>query len=191
VAPAKQRDALQFLAKGLFNADSFRFKPQFLAGLSPDYNEWDRGGPVSIPAAVLQVQVTALDRLMSPGTASRLLDLPLYVADANKRNVISLAEVYGTLQGSVWSELKSGSDIDRLRRNLQREHLRRVQSLLIRGAGTLPPDALSLVRMEAVELQGQLRGAVNSPKLSIESRAHLQDSLSTLNEALKASMLRS
>jgi hypothetical protein len=191
VAPAKQRDALQFLAKGLFNADSFRFKPQFLASLSPDYNEWDRGGPVSIPAAVLQVQVTALDRLMSPGTASRLLDLPLYVADANKRNVISLAEVYGTLQGSVWSELKTGSDIDRLRRNLQREHLRRVQSLLIRGAGTLPPDALSLVRMEAVELQGQLRGAVNSPKLSIESRAHLQDSLSTLNEALKASMLRS
>jgi len=191
VAPEKQREALQFLAKGLFNADSFRFKPEFLSSLSPDYNEWDRGGPVSIPAAVLQVQVTALDRLMSAGTASRLLDLPLYVGETNKRSIISLSEVYTTLQSSVWSELKTGSDIDRLRRNLQREHLRRVQALLTRGAGSLPPDALSLVRMEAVELQAQLRGAANSPKLSVESRAHLLDSLSTLNEALKASMLRS
>ncbi|HEX3139934.1 MAG TPA: zinc-dependent metalloprotease, partial [Rhizobacter sp.] len=53
VAPAKQREALRFLATGVFNADSFRFKPEFIASLSPDYNEWDRGGPVSIPATVL------------------------------------------------------------------------------------------------------------------------------------------
>jgi hypothetical protein len=191
VEPAKQRAALQFLAKGVFTADSFRFKPQFIAALSPDYDEWERGGPVSIPVAVLQVQTSALDRLLSPGTASRLLDLPLYVSDANKRNIISLAEVYSTLQGAVWSELKSGTDIDRLRRNLQREHLRRLQNLLTRGAGTLPADALSLVRMNATELQGELRQAASNAKLSVETRAHLQDSLSQLTEALRASMIRS
>ena len=190
VEPAKQREALQFLAKGLFASDSFRFKPQFLAGLSPDYNEWDRGGPVSIPSAVLQVQVVALDRLLSAGTASRLLDLPLYVG-ANSRNIISLSEVYSTLQGSVWSELKSGSEIDRMRRNLQREHLKRVQSLLTRGSPTLPPDALSLVRLHAFELQSDLRRAAGNSKLSVESRAHMQDSLAQLTEALRASMIRS
>ena len=79
VDPAKQREALQFLAKGLFNADSFRFKAEFLSNLAPDYDEWNRGGLVSIPTAVLQVQGAALDRLMSAGTASRLLDLPSYV----------------------------------------------------------------------------------------------------------------
>ena len=194
VDPAKQREALQFLAKGLFNANSFRFRPEFLSGLAPDYNEWNRAGPVSIPTAVLQVQSAALDRLMSPGTASRLLDLPLYVNASTRRNgaatLISLPEVYATLQSAIWSELKTGNDIDRLRRNLQREHLKRVQALLVRSTGTLPPDALSLVRLTAVELQGELRAAATSPRLSIESRAHVQDSLSQLTEALRASMLR-
>ncbi len=191
VEPAKQRDALQFLAKGLFNTESFRFKPQFLASLAPDYNEWERGGPVNIPAAVLQVQIAALDRLLSPGTAQRLLDLPLYVDGAQARDLISLPEVYGTLQNSIWSELKAGGDIDRLRRNLQREHLRRVQSLLVRGSPGLPPDALSLARLHATELQADLKRASANPKLSIESRAHLQDSLALLTEALRASMQRS
>ena len=190
VEPAKQREALQFLAKGLFNADSFRFKPQFLASLSPDYNEWERSGPVSIPAAVLQVQTVALDRLLSSGTAARLLDLPLYVDAVKSRDIISLSEVYATLQTSVWSELKSGSDIDRLRRNLQREHLKRLQALLTRGSPTLPADALSLARLHATELQADLRRAAGNSKVSIETRAHLQDSLALLTEALRASMQR-
>jgi hypothetical protein len=191
VDPAKQREALQFLAKGLFNADSFRFKPQFLAGLSPDYNEWSRSGPVSIPAAVLQVQSAALDRLLSPGTAARVLDLPLYVPDAKAKKIISLPEVYSTVQDAVWSELKSGADIDRLRRNLQREHLKRVQALLTHSSAGLPPDALSLVRLNAVALQADLRRAAGGKALSIESRAHLLDSLALLTEALRASMTRS
>jgi hypothetical protein len=190
VEPAKQRDALQFLAKGLFASDSFKFKPQFLAGLTPDYNEWDRGGPVNIPGVVLQMQTVALDRLLSAGTASRLLDLPSYLTPANSRNIISLPEVYSTVQSSVWSELKGGAEIDRMRRNLQREHLKRVQSLLTRGSASLPPDALSLVRMNATELQADLRRAAGNGKLSIESRAHLQDSLSQITEALRASMVR-
>jgi hypothetical protein len=191
VEPAKQRDALQFLAKGLFNADSFRFKPQFLASLAPDYNEWERGGPVNIPAAVLQLQATALDRLLSPGTAARLLDLPLYVDASQARDLISLPEVYSTLQSSIWSELKANREIDRLRRNLQRDHLRRVQSLLVRTPAGLPPDALSLARLYATELQADLKRASANPKLSIESRAHVLDSLASLTEALRASMQRS
>ena len=190
VEPAKQRDALQFLAKGLFASDSFKFKPQFLAGLTPDYNEWDRGGPVNIPGVVLQMQTVALDRLLSAGTASRLLDLPMYLTPANSRNIISLPEVYSTVQSSVWSELRGGTEIDRMRRNLQREHLKRVQSLLTRGSSSLPADALSLVRMNATELQADLRRATGNGKLSIESRAHLQDSLSQITEALRASMVR-
>jgi hypothetical protein len=191
VEPAKQRAALEFLATGLFATDSFRFEPQFLAGLAPDYNEWDRGGPVSIPAAVLQLQTTALDRLLSPGTASRLLDLPLYLPRAQQRGLISLNEVYATVRKAVWSELRSGREIDRLRRNLQREHLKRMLGLLTRGSAALPADALSLVRLNAVELKGELRAAAARPGLSVESRAHLQDSLTALTEALRASMLRS
>ena len=107
--------------------------------------------------------------------------------------LLSAAGLSGTNFGntSIWSELKAGGDIDRLRRNLQREHLRRVQSLLVRGSPGLPPDALSLARLHATELQADLKRASANPKLSIESRAHLQDSLALLTEALRASMQRS
>ncbi len=73
VEPAKQREALHFLAQGRVHAPTaFRFKPQFLASLSPDYNEWERGGPrSSIPSAVLSVQTSALDRLLQHAAPRR------------------------------------------------------------------------------------------------------------------------
>ena len=191
VDPAKQREALQFLASGIFSADSFRFRPEFLSSLGLDYNERDlRGLPLSIPASVARVQLGALDRLLGAPTAQRLLDLPGYVAVEQRRGLISLSEVYASLQGSIWSELKSGAEIDLLRRNLQREHLKRVQSLLTRGSASLPPDALSLLRHHATRLHTQLRQAAGRSGLSVESRAHLADSLSLLTQVLSATMTR-
>jgi hypothetical protein len=191
VEPAKQREALQFLATGLFSADSFRFKPELLSALTVDYNEWERGGLLNIPATVARVQLVALDRLLNANTASRLLDLPGYFAPAQRKGLISLNEVYATLQGSIWSELKSGGEIDRLRRNLQREHLKRLQTLLTKGSPALPPDALSLLRLNATQLQADLRAAVGKGGQSVETRAHLAESLGTLSEALRATMQRS
>ena len=191
VEPARQRAALQFLAGGLFSADSFRFKPEFLASLTPDYREWERAGLVSIPAAVLQLQGVALDRLMSPGTASRLLDLPLYVPEKERRGLISLNEVYATLQGAVWSELKRGGEIDRMRRNLQREHVRRMQGLLVRVSTPLPADAQSLLRANATALRDELRQALARQRWDADARAHLQESLALLEQALTAAMVRS
>jgi hypothetical protein len=190
VEPARQREALKFLTTGLFSIDSFQFKPEFLSSLGTDYNEWNRPRPVSVPAAVLSLQTQALDRLMAAGTAQRLLELPYFLPEAQRKTAISLNEMYGTIQGAVWSELKTGSEIDPLRRNLQREHLRRLQSLLTRGAPGLPADALSLARLRADELKGSLQKAAAKPGLSVETRAHLQDSLGTLTEALRATMQR-
>jgi hypothetical protein len=203
VDPQRQREALQFLAKEVLSADSFRFRPEFLANLAPDYIEWDRGVPVSIPAIVLQLQIQAVERLLSAGTATRLLDLPLLVrapsapgkagavGAAGGDKLISLSEVYATLQSAVWSELSAGGEIDRMRRNLQREHLRRVMVLLTRGSTTLPADALSLMRLHAHRLQAELQRAVRNTKASVETRAHLQESLGGLTEALRATMQRS
>jgi hypothetical protein len=191
VEPAKQREALQFLASGLFSEASFRFKPEFISTLTLDYNEWERGVPLNLPAAVSRVQLVALDRLLSPNTATRLLDAPAYLTPEQRRSMISLNDVYATVQGSVWSELKSGAEVDRLRRNLQREHMKRLQALLTRGSAAMPPDALSLLRLNATQLQGELRAAVGRGGQSVETRAHLAESLSTLTEALRATMQRS
>jgi hypothetical protein len=78
-----------------------------------------------------------------------------------------------------------------LRRNLQREHLKRVQGLLTKGSGALPADALSLVRMHATQLQSELRSANGRSGMGAETRAHLAESLSGLSEALRATMSRS
>lgn len=190
VAPALQRQALQLLARDIFSVDSFSFRPEFLATLAPDYNEWERAKPVSIPSIVLQLQTQALDKLMSAGTAQRLLDLPSYLSAAQRKGALSLDEVYGTLQSTVWSELQSGREIDPMRRNLQREHLQRVVAILTKGGGKLPADAVSLVRWHAVKLQAQLKGAVARGQLPVETRAHLAESLSGLTEALRAPMSR-
>jgi hypothetical protein len=189
VDPAKQREALQFLSTGLFSAESFRFRPELLRSLSVDYSEWERPA-VNLPAAVAAVQMAALNRLLSPATATRLIDLPGYVPAAERKGLISLAEVYGTVQSAVWSELKTGGDIDRLRRTLQREHLKRLQATLTRPAPNLPPDALSLTRLHATQLQAELKRAAARPGLSVETQAHLADSLGLLTEALRATMQR-
>jgi hypothetical protein len=180
VEPAKQREALQFLATGLFSADSFRFKPEFLSNLTVDYNEWERGGLVDIRSVVLKLQTTAMDRLLSTGTARRLLDF----------RTLSLNEVYATLQSSIWKELSTGAEIDALRRNLQREHLKRLQTILTKGNPMLPSDALSLLRLHATHLQKDLQKALKR-KHGIETKAHLAESLGIVTEALRATMQRS
>ena len=191
VEPARQRQALRFLTDSLFSDRSFRFKPEFLASLSPDYVEWNRSGPVGVPETVLALQTHAMDRLLAASTARHLLDLPNYLPEKERANTISLNEVYATLQSAVWSELKSGREIDPLRRGLQRAHLARLQALLTRPQPGLPADAVSLARLQAVQLQRELRSALGRKGLSVENRAHLQDSLGLLTEALKATMQRS
>ncbi|MEW6099262.1 MAG: zinc-dependent metalloprotease [Pseudomonadota bacterium] len=190
VEPARQREALRLLTSHLFATDSFRFRPEFLRSLPPDYLDRDAEGPVSIPDAVLRVQSMALDRLYSAGTANRLLDLPHYLGQAQAAQALSLAEVYRTLQDAVWAELASAGPIDRLRRNLQREHLRRVVQAITRPAAGMPPDAVSLLRWHARALEARLQQALRRPGATLETRAHLEDSLALLRQALRASMQR-
>ena len=190
VEPARQRQALRFLTEELFSNASFRFRPEFLASLTPDYIEFNRAGPLSVAAAVLALQTQTLDRLLDAGTARRLLELPNYLPEAQRVGSITLNEVYATVQSAVWSELRSGKDIDALRRSLQREHLKRLQGLLTRPAPALPADAISLARMQAVDLQSQLRAASLRGGQSVESRAHVQDALALVSEALRATLQR-
>jgi hypothetical protein len=190
VEPARQREALRFVSDSLFQVESFRFKPEFLSSLQPDFIEWNRAGPADIPGTVLALQTQAMDRLLSPGTARRLLDLPNLVPEAQRKDLISLNELYTTLQGAVWSELKTGKDIEPMRRSLQRAHLTRLQALLTRPGGALPADAYALARFQALRLQAELRAAAGKRGLSVENKAHLDEALTTLTEALKATLSR-
>jgi len=196
VPAAKQRQALKLITDGLFRAESFKFKPEFVARLVPDQFERQYGGgslaaavnpDASISGAVLALQRGALDQLMSDAVAARIIDAPSKMSDA--KQALALSELYDTLQNAIWSELKAGGDINPLRRNLQRDHLRRVVNSLIKSAPTTPADARSLQRANAIALQGQIRAAMAKAG-NKETKAHLSESLDLLSEALKAPLQR-
>lgn len=187
VALPRQRAALQMLTGSLFQADSFKFAPAMISRLGPDHFE-SRGRPdVSVGGRVLTLQSAALDQLLSDTVAMRLLDSQEKLDDGKK--ALSLDELYGTVQSAVWSELKTGKEITGMRRNLQRAHLKRVANMLLRPTATTPADARSLQRDHALELQRAIRTALAKPG-SRENKAHLDECYETLNQALKASMLR-
>jgi hypothetical protein len=183
----RQRAALKLLTNNLFRADSFKFTPDMVSRLGGDQLVNRLRPDVSIGSHVLALQAAALDQLMSDPVAGRLLDSQEKVDQSKK--ALALDELYTTVQSAVWSELKTGKDINSMRRNLQREHLKRVATSLLRSAPGARADARSLQRQQALVLQRDIRGAM-SGAISNEARAHLAESYETLSQALKAPMLR-
>jgi len=198
VSAAQQREALKLLSDGAFSVDSFKFKPEFLASMPHNrldfFDNLVRGESasatpmVSVPAMILGMQKTVLDQVMSDAVATRVVESQTFVA--KPREAFQLSELYDALHASIWSELKSGLEITPMRRNLQREHLRRVTASLLRPSPTTPADARSLHRMDALALSAEIKAAQAKPGYSKETRAHLAESLNTLDEALKAPMMR-
>jgi len=183
----RQRAALQMLTDSLFKADSFKFSPATISRLAVDRFSTPGRPDVSVGGRVLALQSAALDQLMSDGVAIRLLDSQEKLED--RKQVLGLGELYGSVQNAVWSELRSGKDISGMRRNLQREHLKRLVAALLRTSAGTPADVRSLQRENALQLQRELQAAMARP-ISREAKAHLSESYETLGQALKASMLR-
>ena len=196
VPVAQQREALNVLTREVFSSGSFRFDPVFMSKLGVDHLDRFRPGMApmlntdfSLASSVLAIQRTALDQLMGDGLAARLADAESKVAD--KRQLLSLAEVHARIADSVWSELKTGAEIDSLRRNLQREHVRRVATGLVRPSSAVAADVRAVNRQVAVKLQADLQRSLGSANLSATTRAHLAESSALLADALKAPMVRS
>ena len=201
VPAAQQRAALDVVVAELFGSASFRFDPRAMSRLGIDHHEPrtppgagpGAGGGVdfSLPGAVLTLQRGALDALMSDALAGRLADAESKVADP--RQLLTYAEVQDRLAKAVWSELADGGrggEIDALRRNLQREHLRRLAGGLVRPAPATAADVRAVHRQAALRLQAQLSAAVTARRGNSLVQAHLEESLATLSEALKAPLVK-
>jgi hypothetical protein len=188
VPAARQREALALLTNNLFKADSFKFAPSLLSRLSGNQMMFSYRTDISINSVVLYLQTIVLDQLLSDVVAGRLRDSQEKLD--NPKLALSLDELYTTVQSAVWSELKAGKDIPGMRRDLQREHLKRVTAALVRTSPYMRADGRSLQRMHAQELQRDIQRAMGNGALSPEAKAHLAESYETLSQALKAPMLR-
>jgi hypothetical protein len=192
----KQRAALALLTSEVLSADSFNFSPAFLRKMTvstfdiEDAQELGRPAPpldLSIDQQVLGLQRGVLDTLMSAPIAQRLLNNAAKVDDPKR--ALKLSELYATLHGAVWSELRSGKDISLFRRNLQREYAMRVANALVHASDAMPADARALFRVDATRLRTELRSA-STRHMSAEAKAHIAEMATMLDEAQKAPLVR-
>ncbi|MCA3147924.1 MAG: zinc-dependent metalloprotease [Burkholderiales bacterium] len=187
----QQKEALLLLKNEVFSTQALNLPASFIARLAPDNFERSLSPPElpGLTNTLFEVQRRALERALSDATAQRLIDSALLVPAPN---ALGLSDLYSTLRKAIWSELDGGQDIVLPRRNLQREHVRRLAALLLRPTQNTPADARALARVEAQSLLTSLTKAktLSNAALSAEARAHLSESQSTLREALRASLQR-
>ena len=191
----QQRQALQLLRDNLFAPTAFKFSPQLLNKLQNErFINFSNFTPsrqdVPIHAAVLSLQRQVLDRVFHPTLLSRVQDSELKVSAPAEP--FTLGELFTGIQESIWAETKVGpsTNINSYRRSLQREHLRKMIGMVLRDS-SVPEDARTLARHQLVSLKTQLNAALLRPGTkSLETRAHLSESIARIDEALKANMQR-
>jgi hypothetical protein len=105
-----------------------------------------------------------------------------------------MSELFQGLQDSVWSELKSPGavEVNSFRRNLQREHVRRLQLLVLRQDPNTPEDASTLSRYQLTQLRGQIKQSLlaGGKRMNTMTRAHLQETAARIDETLNAQQTR-
>jgi hypothetical protein len=128
-----------------------------------------------------------LTRILNPGAMNRILDAP---EKTESGDVFRLAELFDGLHTAVWEEVRRGAEPTPARRGLQKEHLRQLTSLVLKGNSVVPDDARALAREDLRILQGQLRAASRHKGLSRETRAHFAECQASIEETLKAPLQR-
>ncbi len=194
VPAAEQREALNLIRDNLFAPGAFRISPQLLNKLAvdrfPDFTNFasfEQRPDYPIHQQILALQAAALNRLFHPIVMSRVLDNELRVA--KPQTTLTLGTVFASIRDSIWAETSSASvEVNSFRRSLQREHLRRMIALVVRDAAA-PEDARSLARHSLTLLRTRLGSAVPRAA-SVEARAHLNESIARIDEALTAQVQR-
>ena len=211
VAGDKQREALRFLTENILSDKAFKFSPALLRRLTMElWDHWGSGamsfygGGIDYPiySRVLSLQRIALNQCFSPKVLARIQNQELQSEPTSKP--LKLEEIFTGLTESVWSELNDSSPCySTIRRNLQREHLRRLMSMVIGnqrsrledmfgyvtvlgGSSSVPADAKSLARLHLSDLNARIAKTLDSGSGSMDdaTRAHLIECKQRIAKAL-------
>ena len=172
---AKQQEAIQFLNKHLFQTPVWLIDNEILSRL-------DGYGAVE---KIRTLQVRSLNSLLDWQRFARLIENETLNGAANAYTTLSL---FSDVRKGIWGELENGSAINTYRRNLQRAHIERLETLMTeeykRPAfwfGSLLPnfdasqsDVRAIVRKELKVLRSQVRTAIPKTRDRM-SKYHLED----------------
>ena len=202
---AQQRAALAFLAEAGFGDRAYRFPPHLLSRLGSErWMHWSTspggGGRLDFPLhdwATTQ-QSSLLGQLLDPAVLSRIRDAELRAGPAEP--MVGLPELFGSLAGTIWSEIGAGGrprparprTISSVRRDVQRLYLNQLIQMVVNPAPGTPEDARAVARMTLQGLGADLDHAlaVPRPELDAYTRAHLSEARDRIHRALDAQMLQ-
>ncbi|MSU64219.1 MAG: DUF5117 domain-containing protein [Pedosphaera sp.] len=212
VTGERQREALKYVVDEILSDKSFKFSPALLRRLTTE--NWYHWGAESmgyyggmdfrVYDRILAIQRIVLNQCFNAGILGRIQNQELQ-SDANSKP-LRLSEVFSTLTDGIWSELNNGDDtISTIRRNLQREHLRRLCTMVVGnrrsafeemygyvvflGSVTVPADAKSLARMHLSDLGERIGKALTSrgARLDDTTKAHLAECKQRIAKTLDSS----
>ena len=208
----KQREALKFLADNILSDKSFQFSPAMLRRLTTEYwYHWgsDSMGGIDYPifGRILAIQRIVLNQCFNPSILSRIQHQQLQSDSGSKP--LKIEEIFSTLTDNIWSELDGNTaSFSTVRRNLQREHLRRLMTMVVGtrqspyesmygyvlflgGASSAPADAKSLARLHLTELGNRMAKLLETKSGTLDdtTRAHLVECKQRIAKTLDSSYM--
>lgn len=185
---ASQRRALSLIVKTLFAPNAMKFSKEDLDRLT--FNPNSTGNEVSARSRLFPLQQTlasfqrsTLSTLLSGDTLTRMKTNEFRVGPS--RNTLTVAELFKTLDRSIWTEEINRENVSDLRRELQRAHLDLLIPMALSQSRGVPNDARDLARAELSQLKARLTNAL--PKATDDyTSAHLIESLARIDRALDA-----
>jgi hypothetical protein len=192
VPHARQVEALAFIVEYGFSEDAFTLPPDVLQKFGA--NRWSHWGSdltidgrIDYPyhTEVLDLQRTLLAQITDPMVFARIRDAEMKFGTAE---VLTIPELLESLSAAIWSELRTGSSVPAMRRDLQRAHLERMIELVTDAPNGTPADARALARMTLEDLGNDMATALGSRELDAYTRAHLNESRVRVERALAAGL---
>jgi hypothetical protein len=162
VAADRQREAMAFLQRELFETPSWLNEPTVLSRI-------ESSGAVE---RIRRLQTQRLNQLLNRDRMTRLQEAELVLGAEDPYTV---PEFLGDVRGAIWGELEAARTIDPYRRNLQRAHVERLGSLMEPEEDAAPDEASAMARAELATLLPAIRTAAGSTRFDTAGRAHLRD----------------
>jgi len=174
VPKEKQKEAMNWLQENTFATPTWMLERDIL----------ERTEGIGSVERIGNAQESTLNNLLSPDRLTRMFENEAI----NGADAYTPIEMMSDLRNGIWSELRSGAEIDIYRRNLQRAYIERLNYLMTEdetsGFGgrvnISKSDIRPLVRAELKSLRQQIRNGLNRTT-DRNSRYHLEDAVERID----------
>jgi hypothetical protein len=186
VAAEDQRRALRLIVDHCLRAEAFRLPVEARLNLGYD-PESTRGADfrASLRSQWAMQQQMLVGMLLSADRLDNIAENTFRLEGSGKP-VYTLSEHYAGVVGATFSELRAGTPIPTLRRDLQRTVLQALVTQATSRTGMLNNDARAIAGLHLREVGHMVRGRLGKAKdLDADTVAHLRSMQKEIEEALK------